>query len=83
VNGPVVANINDERVQLLNISAPGGLEKYRRDLADGHDARDLRLGDDRREVRFRGPDIELHRISTAIEYCISQVGEKKLRWPKS
>jgi hypothetical protein len=31
---PVVANINDEPVRFLNISAPGGLEKYLRDLAD-------------------------------------------------
>jgi quercetin dioxygenase-like cupin family protein len=29
-----------------------------------HDARDPRLRGDRREVRFRGPDIGLHRIST-------------------
>ena len=28
------ANINDEPVRFLNISAPGGLEKYLRDLAD-------------------------------------------------
>jgi quercetin dioxygenase-like cupin family protein len=28
------ANISDERVRFLNISAPGGLEKYLRDLAD-------------------------------------------------
>ena len=28
------ANISDEPVRFLNISAPGGLEKYLRDLAD-------------------------------------------------
>ena len=33
------ANISDEPVRFLNISAPGGLEKYLRDLADA-----MRLG---------------------------------------
>jgi mannose-6-phosphate isomerase-like protein (cupin superfamily) len=28
------ANISDEPVRFLNISAPGGLEKYLRDVAD-------------------------------------------------
>jgi hypothetical protein len=28
------ANLSDEPVRFLNISAPGGLEKYLRDLAD-------------------------------------------------
>jgi hypothetical protein len=28
------ANVSDEPVRFLNISAPGGLEKYLRDIAD-------------------------------------------------
>ena len=59
------ANISEEPVRFLNINAPGGLEKYLRDLADAmrsgtitHGIPDFR--EDHREVRFHGPDIGLH-----------------------